>query len=554
MCENQFGLNWEKNNYNNSNDGYETFLDDIKRRFNEVTEHNKIKLFTTDAKGLWEAFLNGLPQVARQHYNCRSCRRFIENFGGLLAMSEDGSAVSPLWNQFEVPLFFSTSVENMSQIVHNTQITGVFLSDTRVLGKPHDGEWEHIAITLHHTQVSFSKLYTAEQLMAEKVQDFETLQNALRAYSLDTIKQAVSILEADAVSRSEKSLGKAEWFLELAKKVKKARTSDQHNKLIWYAVATAPVGFTHIRSGVLGTLLDDIASGMMSFDVIKRRFDEKMRADRYQRPQAAPKAGNIKRGNEIIAKLGLERSLNRRYARIDELKLLWTPKRRSSGRQNNPISSGGVFDNVKPRETQRFNARPTNNKPVPTVTMTWEKFAKTVLPKAHRIEYWAGNWRSGYAALVTAEDPTAPPIIQWDKENDRNPVSWYQYANGSVPSNWNLESDMYHEVTGITYQPSMWNEDESMKHQGKGVILILDGAKDRNHSQVSNALFPEILRSELHEIRATIEEYSRNERLTGHADSACGIRLQAIGGGNWRAKVRVTTDLGVAVYELDRWD
>lgn len=69
----------------------------------------------------------------------------------------------------------------------------------------------------------------------------------------------------------------------------------------------------------------------------------------------------------------------------------------------------------------------------------------------------------------------APPILQWDKDDRRNPFSWYVYPEGSNHSQWELTLG-YRKVTGITLQPSMWYEDNA--YQGKAVFLILEGNVD----------------------------------------------------------------------------
>lgn len=72
-----------------------------------------------------------------------------------------------------------------------------------------------------------------------------------------------------------------------------------------------------------------------------------------------------------------------------------------------------------------------------------------------------------------------------------------------------------------------------------------------------SALFLEVLKSELHEIRSTIEAYSRNSVLGGYEDaSACGIRLKKDNSSlsRWNAKFKVTTETGQTIYRLDRWD
>jgi hypothetical protein len=206
----------------------------------------------------------------------------------------------------------------------------------------------------------------------------------------------------------------------------------------------------------------------------------------------------------------------------------------------------GVFGNVKTKEDL--------NQPKPLIghgtTMTWDKFQRTVLPKAKKIEVKVGYGRDSYAALVTAADPEAPPIIQWDNESIRNPFSWYLYSSGSYPDDWNLQPGNYVEVTGIVEQPNMWVP--GYEHQGSAVFFILKGCKDLKNK--SSALFPEVLRGELREVRATIEAYSNTTPLSGDWEAdACGLRYQS-GHDNWQCNIRVTTDVGTSLYKLDRWD
>ena len=90
-------------------------------------------------------------------------------------------------------------------------------------------------------------------------------------------------------------------------------------------------------------------------------------------------------------------------------------------------------------------------------------------------------------------------------------------------------------------------------HHGTGVFFLLKDCKDkRNHS---SALFPETLKGELREIRATIEAYSEQNKLGDYdGASACGLCFQERANGKWECKLRVTTDVGVRNYILDRWD
>lgn len=79
---------------------------------------------------------------------------------------------------------------------------------------------------------------------------------------------------------------------------------------------------------------------------------------------------------------------------------------------------------------------------------------------------------------------------------------------------------------------------------------MLEGAKDTHCND--SALFPEILKSELHGVRSVIEAHSRTRPLSGAEDaSACGLLVSGHNG----ARVRVTGEAGTRIeYKIDRWD
>ena len=59
--------------------------------------------------------------------------------------------------------------------------------------------------------------------------------------------------------REDQVLGRAEWFLDVLNRVNGNRNG---RNLLWKAAVSAPVGFCHITSGVLGTLLEGIMDGL----------------------------------------------------------------------------------------------------------------------------------------------------------------------------------------------------------------------------------------------------------------------------------------------------
>lgn len=527
------------------NDGYPQLLASIRNKFDDIVLNRNEPLFTTDAFGLYDLFLDNLSPEARQYYNCRTCRKFVEQYGGLVYIDmNNGSLHQALWDEKATPPFFRKAVSEICKRVQKSNVTGVFVPSGMHLGVEHTGSWNHMSVSLPANRVFYNELKTADQMFSEKREDFRILFDYAKRYSrksLDTVRTAINYLDSGVLYRGEKFIPQAKWFLAVLQDFLGTR---KWKNLVWRRAATAPAGWCHIGNSVLGALIDDIAEGY-SFNEIKARFESKMDPAQYQRPQAAPAEGNIARAESIVAKLGIENSLKRRFARLDEIKTLWKP---SSTEMKSPT---GVFKNVKPKRSYCLDVQPIGK----SVTMTWEKFRRKVLPSALKIEYFVKPQNESYGAIVTAQDLSAPPIIKWDSSNNRNPASWYVYVGGSSPLRWDLSTNGYVDVTGISLQPSMWDDESDVYGNGKSVFFILNGAKDTGYRSSGAALFPGVLKSDLREVRSTIEAYSKTAVLGGYdTASACGLRLQSNSRESWNALFRVTTDNGIAFYCLDRWD
>lgn len=523
-------------------DGYHHLEDGIRESFEKAVANNE-PLFTTDVSNLYDRFLLGLPVEARQHYNCNACRRFVDTYGGLVTIDSKGMIEPVMWNA-DFPDFFNVAVALVyAEIISKARVTGVFVTSEKRLGVARTGIWSHMCVDVPENILHTSRLDTAYQAACKKNEDFKMLQYAYNKYSTRTVMTAVNLLRSESLYRGEKTLGVAEWFL-----VVKEQANELHDRFrtnyLWLKAATAPSGFCHVSSSMIGTFLDDIHEGY-ELDTVKARFNAKMNPLKYQRPQVAPGRANVARAEEIIKKLNMQTSLVRRFARIEEVKLEW-----SQAIDSAIATTSGVFAGIKTKDDEKKELFDRKLQPDAT-TMTWEKFRRTVLPHAMKIEMYVSDFKSNFAALVGPADYYAPPIIVWDTEENRNPINWYLYSGGSYASQWNLPSKEYVEVTGITLQPNLWQP--GFDHHGNGVFFLLKDCKDKRN--YSSALFPETLKGELREIRATIEAYSKRNKLADYDEaSACGLCFQERANSKWECKLRVTTDVGVRNYILNRWD
>ena len=498
-------------------------------------------LFTTSATDLFAAYLAALPAADRLIHTCSACRRFIDRYAGLVTINPDGKARSVFWAGEEpVPAYYAPVVAALAQRVAVATVNGVFLSSEVVWGRPVTGVWKHVAA--EPKQLFADPLHSAEQAMAAKREDQRVLTEALEVFQPAHVAQACRLLESEALYRAEKVAGPIRWLRDLMTVIKATRYRRDQANLVWRAVATAPPGFAKPRGTMAGTLLEDLANGL-DFPEVSRRFASKMHPLQYQRPQAAPTAGNIARAEIIIEKLGLAPALRRRYATLADVQC-WTWQPIPSAE---PASRSGVFAHLQPKA--EVTPSPLEGG---TLTMTWEKFARTVLPKATALELQApamGN----YSALLTAADPLAPPLFQWDSLDRRNPVSSYVWIGGASAASFHLKAMAWVRVVGITSLPAAWHHPEGFTHFGQSMIVLLAEAHDTR--QEGAAIFPEYLKKELHEIRATIEAHSRSaviEAALPESPQAAGLAISQ--GETLAVRFRGIIAGVQQEFLIDRWD
>jgi len=532
---------------NHGADEYHRFIQRINDRFHLIDG----PLFQTDAAGLYEAYLASFPAGAeRQYHTCTCCRHFIERFGALATVGDDGRLVPAIWTVEDAPPHYARAVEAMAQLVRRANIVMPFLSSETMYGTPAStvrltGQvWHHFAVQPQVGRVyKGTPLKNAHQAASEKLEDISTVLLALHEYSAATVQTALTLLKADTLPNAAAVLGQAQFLADLhavRDSVAPGR-GDSRRNLTWRAVALAPAGFCHPRSSMIATLLDDIAAGK-SFEAARAAWAAKMHQLAYQRPQAAPTAGAIAAAEAAFDKLGAASALKRRYATLaDILEFVWKPKAPAKA-----APAGGIFGALKPKGTPA----PAMSMRAPPVAITWDKFRRTVLPTADQLEIYVPQQPQTFVALTTAVDPDALPILQWDHAERRNPVALYMWNDGSMPSQFSLRGQQFHKVNAITLRPHMWFEG-GFDHQSTGAVFIIDGARETK-TGAGNALFPSTLKSELHGMRAVIEAYSKSQEMEGREQGdACGLHIGKEGGG---AHLRVISAGQVMEYKIDRWD
>ena len=495
---------------------YHTLLESVSASFAAASG----QLFQTDAKGLWEAYLDNLPATVRQEHNCHACRNFINKYGGLVVVNEHGGQDTVMWGVNGPG--YSDAIEALRKRVIKARITAPFYSADLTWGTPVTGPWTHMAVA--NPSVWRHKLLTAGQKRAAMRESYKTVVTALQEPGLGkALDEVINMLRTDSLNWSEKFIAPAEWLRKLLDRPK-GRAGEN---LLWVAVAAAPEGYLHPRASVLWPVVEAVKAGE-AFSTIKARFGAMTAPLQYQRPQVEPSMGNVKQAEEIIARLGYTKSLERRFARMEDIEQwLWRPVEVAVKEYCGVF--GHLLTKVAKSEVPQVE--------LPAQTMTWIKFTANVLGVAERVELLAPQHGS-YIALTSAVHADAHTPFKWT-----GPLAWYVYPNGSYAHDWGVRGNVWVQVTGIAPFPAP-------EYLATGVILLLEGCVDTRDA--GNALFPSCLCQELFPVRATIEAYSRAAKLQGRAHaSACGYDLRRE---HCQATLRAYVSGRWTTYKIDRWD
>lgn len=150
-------------------------------------------LFRVTVEGLFDEYIDRLAN--RQYHNCNACRQFFKNYATLVTVNEDGSLRSAIWDHVDsIPPYYVDAIAYVKKRVENATIESVFMSDQNVYGvvsnlAPDGKRWTHYAVKPHKSRKHTRRDITADQAIAAKTQDFETVSRALGSWKRGTMTQ-----------------------------------------------------------------------------------------------------------------------------------------------------------------------------------------------------------------------------------------------------------------------------------------------------------------------------------------------------------------------------
>lgn len=364
---------------------------------------------------LWDTYLDSFPAGTnnvfreRREYDCTCCKQFIRNIGRVVSIASTNELIS-VWD-IQVGGYYQPVVDAMAALVKSRQITEHYFNDVINVGTDKNSEmingvvksWDHFHFVLPQKYALGAAVASTK---GDKRTAKEVFQRSMTRISKNAIDIVVEMIEQDSIYRGEEHLDYVR-ALQANKAEYDALPEDQRDNFSWKREG-------RFRATVISTLLEDITEGV-ELDKAVRSFEAKVAPQNYKRPKPILTKSMIEKAQKRVIELGLENSLQRRYAVETDLTI------------NNVLFADRSVKKAMNAFDDLIGEVKVSSKVLDKVEeISIADFIKNVLPKAETLEVMvANNQANNMFSLIAPCDATAPGMFTWG-----SPFSWSY--NGEV--------------------------------------------------------------------------------------------------------------------------
>lgn len=390
-----------------------------------LTSH--LFMVDVDKDSLWNLYLESFKPEdnpvfrERREFDCNCCKRFIRQFGGVVAIDSNYNKVG-LWDINVSGTKFEPSVLALRETIHAFPVRDIFVTKEPHLGvdrtpdKDTDIIWHHLYYNTPSDYLNKTSK-SNEDIMGRKRTQKETLLRALNELTTDAVSIVLELIGDNNLHRGEENKGLLESFQILQNKYIETILSvggDQNN-FGWVASVDASGALYGIRNSSIGTLLVDLSEGRELTEAVKA-YEDKVSGTNYKRPKPIFTAGMRKKAQEKIEEMGFKESLPRRFARIDDItanNVLFVDRTVKIKGGDDP------FERLAKAETKKKPSL----EGVEEISI--EKFIEDVLPNVERLSVFMTNdLESNLVSLIAPVNPHSKTMFKWD-----NNFSWAYKGN-----------------------------------------------------------------------------------------------------------------------------
>lgn len=411
---------------------FHEFSHAVSKKLSQLEKSGALFRSKASPEALWETYLSAFPEgtnplyIKRTQHDCSCCRHFIRDVGNAVAVI-NGKLVS-MW---EVVLKddYQVVADALAKLNLEAGIDNLFCHRQQKVGLQKntatDGNGK--IRTFHHFHHQLSEKYVrnnrSEYLGTQKMR-FQTLRRAFEEIDKDAVQIVLELISQNSLVRGAEHKARLQAFKKAQKgylacdKIHKAQAHKTHahkeqadverakDEYIWQMLAGRNGEFLYsIRNDVIGSLLLDL-SGEQSIGLEEAvgKYEAKVAPENYKRPKALITEGMIRQAEAEVARLGIEDSLYRRYAKLSDITI------------NNVLFANqqtkrelNVFDALRKGVSQK---KPNLNK---VEDISLDDFINNVLPHVSDINLYVENRHiNNLVSLIAPVYEDTPNILKWD--------------------------------------------------------------------------------------------------------------------------------------------
>lgn len=385
----------------------------LQQQFNSFKNEN-LFVVEMEKNELFNLYLEQFPEDERQYYNCHACRNFLNNYGNIVAIKQQGNnySIVTLWDNWTLPEPYHNIPTKLSAHVKSKNISAPFINSFPKLGTDFNHERTATEIIRHdHFFIELpSKHIQRTTQVNPTINDISTNQQvferALETITIDATATILDLIKDNTLYRGQEFKKQLELFFKHQHNYNKL-TEKQKKLFSWFHRDPT----NRIRNSAIGTLLIDLSEDMDIKQAVTK-FERVVAPANYRRPQSLITPAMIKNAQQTLEELGLTNSLKRRHADLTDI-----PVTNALFVNRNKTTVNSVFDEL----TQQTPTPKDKFKKAQTVTL--DDFIKNILPTANKIEMLVDQ-PDKFMSLIAAEFPDSPNLLAWD-----NQISWTYHNN-----------------------------------------------------------------------------------------------------------------------------
>lgn len=245
------------NTHNSITKEYDIFLTQFTNNAQQIIKQtyglNEIKIlsiknpiFVADTNiDLWSVFINSFPKEVRQFYNCRCCKNFVEKYGKLVIVDENGIGKSLLWNQIPNNETISPVFEAMTKALYGNlkyiKINHIFISKG-ILGIPYSYNVKencnnsHMCLGIQNIEsCSISKQNSKQQYKILEIikTNFNTITSIVSKVNEENIEVLLDILKNNFEELSKSIIPEIEYLHKAVKIQHGSKDKILKHNLLW---------------------------------------------------------------------------------------------------------------------------------------------------------------------------------------------------------------------------------------------------------------------------------------------------------------------------------